>query len=132
MGIKVLMDDSMLDDRLWIQFYNDNHKRQHVFMLGERFQISKTRVGPALCPLQRNMGPLWPSTRCTSKCSLNCVRQLFHPLHTSTLCYTSDRTTLPTTRNNFILLNIHPELTTARLHFQIGSIPFSGTTMDSV
>lgn len=48
MEIKVLMDDSMLDDRLCIQFYNDNHKRQHVFMLGERFQISKTRVGPAL------------------------------------------------------------------------------------
>lgn len=38
----------MVDDRLSIQFYNDNHKRQHVFMLGERFQISKTRGGPAL------------------------------------------------------------------------------------
>lgn len=48
MGIKVLMDDAVVDDRLLIQFYNDNHRRQHVFMLGERFQISKTRVGPAL------------------------------------------------------------------------------------
>lgn len=48
MGIKVLMDDPMVDDRLLIQFYNDNHKWQHVFMLVERFQISKTRVGPAL------------------------------------------------------------------------------------
>lgn len=51
--MKVVMDNSTADARLSIQFYNDNHKWQHVFMLvGDRFQISKTREfgpGVAVC-----------------------------------------------------------------------------------
>lgn len=80
--MKVVMDNSTADARLSIQFYNENHKWQHVFMLvGDRFQIFKreslVQASQSVkhCPLQRNMGPLWPSTRC--KCSLYCVRHCF-------------------------------------------------------